>query len=221
MGSAQIKFDPKIMRVDTNDPKVVYDSSRNIKDSLAFSTGYVLIGVKDKPSTREIRATIQHEKSHIGEHVQGPYEQVSNLERVQRELRAYSREKGLCTAPGWNGILPTRIRDFMRYISWLSRKEQNRIKPEVKRILSPKKGGGNIEAIEKARADLAQWWLDEEPVPARYNRSTEAIRRDLITSPAPRLTTVRQRPVKPGVCFASKGRLSRRPHKGWKRVRVA
>jgi len=151
---ARVKFNPKTMKVDTRDSKVIYDTARRLASSVALTSGYVIIGVKDNPSPTVIRETIRHEKAHLGSRAAR-----SHSQRAANELAAYSREKKALSAQAWNRIAPMRIRDFLPYISWLNKGEQSSIKARAMRILSGKAGGGNKEAIARARGRLVDFWL--------------------------------------------------------------
>ena len=149
-----IKFNPRVMTRDKRNPNVIYDASRILSDSVALSSGYVIIGVKGKPSKEAIRQTVRHELAHLG---QG--KPRSKHERSMGELKTYAREKRQCTPEQWNRVLPTRIKDFMPFVSWETKIEQRETRVAANKILSPKAGGGNLDAIKKARQRLAKWWV--------------------------------------------------------------
>jgi len=213
---------------DKHDPKIIYDPNRTLAASLAASYGEVIIGVKDNPTKGQIAETIRHEKSHLGHHASihttmlgGPRDY---LVMARHELQAYRKERKLCSAAEWNEVLPIRIKSLMAYLSWVTKVDQRKIKTQAKRILVPKKGGGNEKAICQAQADLARWWLEEEKPPTKcrvviVSRSIKDIEREL-----QRMTKGAHGPeerIKPGVAYASSGRLSRKHHKGWKKVKVS
>jgi len=215
------KFDPKTMRVDKNDPKVIYDSSCTITESGAFpQTGYILIGVKDNPTKQKIAEVIRHEKGHLGRR-QFPIVGIASLDhltRARHELASYDQERKSSSARAWNKVLPSRIKQFMGYLTWVSKSDQRRIKAKAKRVLVSKKGGGNDQVIRQAQADLSQWWLEEEKVPTRIlvettRRPIEKIRQELSKGLS------KPKPIRAGIAYTSKGRLSRKHHKGWKKVK--
>lgn len=146
--------------------KVIYDKRRKLVYSLAVKGGIlgdrVIIGIKDKPSKRAILDTIKHESTHLetykGFLTQGKGKPTHYI-RAMRELKAYSLERKRSTPRQWNRVLSVRIKDFMNYISWLSKSEQKKIRPTTNRILSPKATGGNLVAIGSARDRLKGWWL--------------------------------------------------------------
>lgn len=215
-------FKPKTMTIDRTDPKIIYDTGRTIAASAATSTGYIIIGVKGNPTKEQIAETIRHEKSHLG-HRASPWTTMTggpgdHLVMVRRELQAYKKERGMSSPTEWNKILPTRIKSFMPYLSWVTKTDQRRIKVQVKQILAPKKGGGNEQAVCQSQADLAQWWIEEEKPPGKcravvVRRSIDEITRDL-----DRVSKGAYSP-KPGVGYACGGRLSRKHHRGFKKVR--
>jgi len=153
-----LTFDPKRMRYDKHNPKVIYDSTRKLDESAATTRGYLYIGVKDKPSALEIKDTIMHEKSHIGHKVAKSY-----LQAAQQELQAYDREKAKSSAQRWNRVLPMHIKDFLPSLSYLSKREQTMIKSRAKKTLSPLADGGNEWETELALRKLGKFWLEEEP----------------------------------------------------------
>jgi len=145
--------------------RIIYDKRRNLDNSMAVKGGLlgdrVIIGIKDSPTRSAIIATIKHEKSHLETYgrVEGKGKRVSHYEAARRELLAYSAEKRSSSAMRWNRLLPVRIHDFLPYISWLSKKEQGRLRPTTNRILNDKIGGGNRAKITIARNKLKNWWL--------------------------------------------------------------
>lgn len=216
------KFDPKTMRRDKGDPKVIYYDRFTAGESVAFpETGYILIGVKDNPSKAQIKEILKHERGHL-RHRAMPFTGIASIDYLtaaRHELASYSAERKLSTPQEWSRILPSRIKQFMGYLTWVSKPYQAKIKPRAKRILSPKRNGGNDQAVAQAQADLAQWWLVEEKVPARLaavtvRRPIKDINRELDTR-----WVAKPKPIKAGVAYTSGGRLCRKPHRGWERLK--
>jgi hypothetical protein len=219
------RFDPKTMRRDKDNPKIIYISTMECSESVAIpDTGHILIGTKDKPSKDKIAEVIQHEKSHLGRR-NIPMVGIESLDRlsiIRNELRGYNQERKTTSAKDWNKVLPSRIKQFMGYLTWVSKANQEKVKAQAKQALAPKMGGGNEQAICQAKADLARWWLEEEKPPTKcqaviVRRSVKDIEREL-----QRMTKGAHDPearIKPGVAYTSSGRLSRKHHKGWRRVK--
>ena len=142
--------------------RVFYDKRRNLNSSMAVKGGLlgdrVIIGIKDSPTRNEIIATIKHEKSHLLA-FKGKGGVPSHYESARRELLAYSAEKRSSSAVRWNRVLPVRIHDFLPYVSWLSKREQGRLRPSANKILNGKIGGGNESKITTARNKLKNWWI--------------------------------------------------------------
>lgn len=213
---------------DKHDPKIIYDPNRTLAASLATSYGEVIIGIKDNPTKAEIAETIRHEKSHLGHRASihttmlgGPRDY---LVMAREELQAYRKERKLCSPTEWNKVLPTRIKSLMAYLTWVTKADQRKIKEQANQILSPKRGGGNEKAVCQAQADLAKWWLEEEKPPTKcraviVKRSINDIEREL-----KRMTKGTHGPeerIKPGIGYVRTGRLSRKPRRGWRKVKYA
>lgn len=220
-------FDPKTMRRDKDDPGVLYDPRRDIEDSGADpDTGYIVIGTKDHPTKQKMEEVLRHERGHLGHRTLIPHigmASIDNLSDARHELWAYGKERRESSPKDWNRVLPLRIKQFMTYIDWVPKKYQAIIKPQTKRILSPKQGGGNEQAVCQARTDLAQWWLEKEKPPSKckvmvVKRSIDDIRRGLNKRELNSVAGV-ARPVKAGVAYTSSGRLSRKPRRGWRKVK--
>lgn len=218
----------RIIRVDENDPTIIYDGSRRLAASVATSYGDVIIGVKDNPTKTEIAETIRHEKSHLGHRksihttmLGGPRDY---LVMAREELQAYRKERKVDSPMEWNKDLPIRIKSFMAYLTWVTKPDQRKIKAQAKRVLAPKRGGGNAQAVCQAKADLAWWWIEEEKPPIKcqaviVRRSIKDIEREL-----QRMTKGAHGPeerIKPGVGYTSGGRLSRKHRRGFRKVRFA
>jgi hypothetical protein len=217
------KFDPKTMQRDQDDPKIIYVSTLTLGESMASpETGNILIGTEGNPTKEEIAKVIRHEKGHLGRR-QFPFvgiASVDHLTRARHELASYDQERKSSSAREWNKVLPSHIKAFMGYLTWVSKPYQRKIKPKAKRILSPKKGGGNEQAVYQAQADLAQWWLEEQKLPARIQivatrRSVEDIERELHSGAG----VARPQTIKLGVAYTSGGRLCRKPHRGWRKIK--
>lgn len=219
---------PRTIQRDKDDPHIIYDPNRSLAASLATSYGEVIIGVKDNPTKAEIAETIRHEKSHLGHRASIHTTMLGGsrdyLVMAREELQAYRNERKLCSPTEWNKVLPVRIKSLMAYLSWVTKADQRKIKAQTKRILTPKKGGGNEKAVCQAQADLAQWWLEEERAPTKcqlviVRRSIKDIEREL-----QRMTKGAHGPgerIRAGVAYADKGqkRLARKRHKGWRKIK--
>lgn len=219
------EFDPKTMKRDKGDSKIVYVSTLAIGESVALpETGHILIGVKDKPSKKKIAEVIRHEKSHLGHRTSILTTMTGGardyLVIARRELQGYSKERKTSSPTEWNKVLPGRIKQFMGYLTWVTKADQKNIKAQAKQILSPKKGGGNEKAVCQAQADLAQWWLEEEKPPTKcqavvVKRSIDDITRELSRGAG----VAKPQPIKPGVGYTKGDRLSRSHRKGFKKVK--
>jgi hypothetical protein len=224
---------------DKHDPKIIYDPNRTLAASLATSYGEVIIGVKDNPTKAELAETIKHEKSHLGHRTSIDTTMLGGsrdyLVMAREELRAYRKERKVDSPAEWNKDLPIRIKSFMAYLSWVTKADQRKIKVQAKRVLAPKRGGNNEKAVCQAKADLARWWLEEEKAPTEcgvivVRRSINDIEKEL-----QRMTKGAHGPeerIKPGVGYTSRRlvshgvyadtknqRITRRRHRGWKRIR--
>lgn len=221
------KAGPGTMKRDKNDPRVLYDPRLNIENSGADpDTGYIVIGIKDHPTKQKREEVLAHERSHLGGHSLFPHigvADIDNLTDTRHELWAYARERKSLSPEDWNRILPSRIRQFMTYVSWVPKKYQAKLKPQTKRNLSPKTGGGNEQAIKQAQVDLARWWAKEERVPTRLEVVTIKKSVDDIYRELNRKSLNPPQAIKPGVGYASKSgrKLCRSHRKGFRKVRFA
>jgi len=229
MATRIIRFDPKIMKRDKDDPRIFYDPRLDIEDSGGDpDAGYIVIGTKGHPSRHKLEEVLSHERSHLGHRTSTPHIGVASLDNLsdaRHELWAYGKERRESSPQDWNRMLPLRIKQFMTYIDWVPKKYQALLKPQAKRILIPKQGGGNEKAICQAKVDLAQWWKEREKIPSQckvmvIERSKGDIRRELNTRELnSSMSTIRHPKISRGVYADTKGqRISRRPHKHWKRI---
>lgn len=182
--------DDKMMKnfKEIDESKIVYNKKRKLSQSISTGKGYIIIGIKDKPSKRDIKETIRHEFAHLQTIGKKPFREMSYYERATSELVAYKYEKQHTTPKEWNEVLPVRIKDFIPYITWETEKEQKKTKLLADKILVPKKRGGNLGAIKKATNKLSRWWL-EKPITIKP-RVEKPIR---LTRRLPRITPKRPR----------------------------
>lgn len=215
-------FNPKTMRLSKAYPMVIYDSSRILDRSYKDETGRILIGTKTHPSRQKVNDTLMHELCHSGYHLS---HSRSKLDDAQEELRAYNRERERSSPRRWSRILPTRITDFGASVSWLSKKQKAEIKPGAMKILSPKTGGGNTDAIAQAHRELDKDWGPElKPKPGevkeiRIERGVLPKNKLRLMSVTGNTRTIKTGRISRGVYADTKGqRISRRPHRRWKRI---
>ena len=186
------------MRNRIDESKIVYDKRRKLARSVATEKGYLIIGIKDNPSKEDINTTIRHEFAHTRIHGKTRlFREKTYHERTSTELAVYKYEKRLTSPSDWNRILPTRIKDFIPYITWESEEEQRETKRLADKILAPKKDGGNLVAIKKASNKLSKEWL-VQPSP-KVTKKTNKIdtpsisRRTILKRRTPRIIPTRPR----------------------------